>query len=113
MKIANSDSNNNAKPNKDSIVIHTCGICGKKHFLNLLFIQNRVRFRINDISPVFDEICIDCTHCGMTTYHTGEHAYNLMRYYFNVINPEYAKSLTIPNTIRVSKDYFEFIKVIS
>jgi hypothetical protein len=48
----------------------------------------------------------------MTTYHTGEHAYNLMRYYFNVINPEYAKSLTIPNTIRVSKEYFDFIKTL-
>lgn len=112
MKTVNSEQKYHNCGN-DPLPYFICGVCSNKHFLKLLFIQNRVRFKINEISPVFDEICIDCPHCGMTTFHIGEHAYSIMKLYFNTVNPEYIKLLNIPNVVRMSKEYFDFIKVIS
>jgi hypothetical protein len=112
MKIVNSDSNNRNFGN-DGSAYWQCGCCGAKDTIKRLKELNRVRFKTHPISPVFDELCVDCTHCGITSYYHTEFAYDFLKIYFGVINPSFVDILTIPDAIRKSKDYFEFIKVIS
>lgn len=112
MKTVNLDSKNNPKPNTDNIVIHTCGICGKVHSFSLLIKTKRVRFLYSNDEPRINQIAIDCTYCGCTSYEKDHQALCIMRYYFNLVNPEYAKSLTASNVVRASKEYFDFIKTL-
>lgn len=112
MKTADLDSNNNPKPNLDSVIIYNCTICKKVHSFGILIKQKRVRFMVSPKSSLFDEIYIDCSYCGCTSNIKEKYALDLMRMYFQIYNPEYAKGLTIPNVVRMSKEYFDFIKTL-
>ena len=97
--------------NDGSVFFH-CHICGKGYLISSLLKLKKIRFKIHEISPVFDQLCLDCTHCGMTTYHTQEYAFSALKLIFDNINPDFAKTLTIPKCIRDSKAYFDFLETL-
>lgn len=112
MKTADLDYNSKVKPNIDNVILYTCGICNKYHSFSVLIKQKRVRFMVSPTSSLFDEIYVDCSYCGCTSNAKEKYAFDLMRMYFQIHNPEYAKLLTMPNVVRMSKEYFNFIKTL-